>query len=511
MASDRTVYTAGEGSMFIQECGPGNSWDFLGCHEMGDTTQPLGDITPFYCQGENQGEYKIAGSFRGAQGLVTATITSQLESVARLLEEVGIKPTFLYVFKAFCGPRDAGDVQPGNRVFIYDTTFITSRGLPTLSARTPENNAESTQNFDISTHTLIEAWGISSRRVTISETEDITGIATCPVHQCGTDCVNPCDTIYAGTKDTDSSPSTSASLLVSTDKGGSFTAAASDPFGAAEDIQPVVCFATSSEGTRVLVGSGTTDGATRAVVNYSDDSGATFAGEIEVDGGAVGDYFSTPNAIFALDQYHIWAVTYATGGGGNSINFSQNSGASFESQGDDQVAAEGLNCIHFVDKNTGWVGGDNNTVGRTDDGGAVWSPVAGPSTKGAGDHILAIAVLSASHIIIGYNAGGVGELWHTLNGDAATPTWTQISLKVTLTAINSIKFSNPYIGYLVGDSAGNNNLLRTVNGGNKWEIVEMTTNAGLNDLVICKNNNNKVFFSGDASGGTGYIGRAQSQ
>lgn len=493
-------YLAGEGGLHVQPCGPGEISNYLGCHGVGDVAEPKGDITLLYCPDPARtGKFKVKGSFQAAPGPVTTTITTEVSQVADHLETIEC-PATLYILKNKCGRRDEFVVQPNNRIYVFDTAFITNKGLTNILAMVPDDNAETQQTFDISAHGLIRAWGINSSRITITEDQNINGITSCseircPTEGCG-DCQDACDTMYAGAS---SDGVGSAVLLESTDKGSTWSATATDPFAALEDIQPVTCFKINSSTWRILAGNGTTDVAANATINYSDDGGTTWAGKVAMPGGSNGEYFNTPNSIFALNRRHIWAVTYDSGVG-SSINFSEDGGVNWTEQVEDINGVNGLNAVSFADENNGWTVGESGTIARTNDGGDVWSLVADPS---GGQDGLCVNVVTPSHIFIGFDDGSV---WHTLNGLDQTPTFTQIATNGTFTAINSIKFADEYMGYLVGASAGNNNLERTFDGGYTWETVDQPTNGGLNAIQICTNN--KLFYTGDVSGGLGFIGKA---
>lgn len=499
--TDNYSYLAGDGGLFVQPDGPTSLHYYLGCHEVGDVAEPQGDITLLYCPDQTQsGKFRVKGSYQSAPGPVTTTITTEITSVADYLEQLKACPGALYVLKNKCGRRDDFFVQPNNRAYVFDTFTVTNRGLTSLLAKSPDAEGESMQTFDMSSHGLIRIWGIASKRVTVTETEDITGITSCSANQCASDCgvsTDICDSLYAGTIALAGSPTNTADVLESVDGGLTWAATATDPFGGGEDIQPLVCVKINSDTWRLIAGNGTA-GAGLAETAYSDDGGDTWTNVLVTDG-VNGEYFSTPNSIWALDKYHIWAVSYDAAS--NAINFSDDAGLTWTGQGEDVAAAAGLNAVHFCDENNGWVGGDTNTLARTDNGGDVWDAVAGPVAQAA-ENILTLWVINPNIVFLGYDDG---ELWYTKNGTANTPTWTQVTLLDAFTAITRIKFNNDYVGYFVGEASSVTHAIqRTFDGGYTWEAVLSPTNAGMNDLFICSNN--KIVVTGDAVGGTGYIG-----
>src|SRR3972149_12276387 len=100
------IFLAGEGALWILPGGPNTAPDFLGCHLLGDVTEPTGDVTLGYCpdpSGPNR--FKVKYSFQGVPGVVTTSITTDVQATAAALEDIAC-PVPLFVMQSQCGRKD---------------------------------------------------------------------------------------------------------------------------------------------------------------------------------------------------------------------------------------------------------------------------------------------------------------------------------------------------------------------------------------------------------------------
>jgi hypothetical protein len=239
-----------------------------------------------------------------------------------------------------------------DRTFVFGNTQVTSRGLTGLTARTPDDNTRSEQTFDISSEFLIRAFAPTISRQTITETSNINDITFCNDQRCRTDedvAQDACETGYAVTDAPAGSPSATANVVATTN-GSTWAATAADPFAVTEDIIAVECFEVSRDDVRVIVARGTTDGANPAEIAYSDDSGATWTA---VDVGSVnGEFAPTRFSLFALNRDNVWMTS-----DGGYIYYSSDAAITWTAQESGSITSSAWNAIHFVDSDTGFVGG----------------------------------------------------------------------------------------------------------------------------------------------------------
>jgi photosystem II stability/assembly factor-like uncharacterized protein len=240
---------------------------------------------------------------------------------------------------------------------------------------------------------------------------------------------------------------------------------------------------------RWLVGRATAAGF--AAVAYSNDGGATWT-IVEV-GATNTEYFTGPNTIFALDGSHIWGCTDQ-----GNVFFSADGGVTWVDQG--ALAASGgnaLNCIHFVDEDTGYAVGDADTVIYTDNGGATWTAA---TATGLGVALKSVVCFSRYRAIIGAAIVVAGSLVMTFDGGV---TYEQKAFTGNgVEVVNAISFYNNIVGAIVTDTAGPiGSLHMTIDGGASWYEIVVPVNAGLTDVDMC--GNNELYISGLASAGAG--------
>jgi photosystem II stability/assembly factor-like uncharacterized protein len=141
------------------------------------------------------------------------------------------------------------------------------------------------------------------------------------------------------------------------------------------------------------------------------------------------------------------------------------------------LPAEKWRAIEFIDQLTGWLGGENGTLYRTNDGGRTWSPVE-IETRAS---VISIDFLDWNRgwVLTG-DGVAASELWLTWTGGRS---WRRASLP----GIEKVWRVDARTGWATG---GASLLMRTVDGGENWLRVTGVP-AGI-DLVDL-----------DAGGGTG--------
>lgn len=468
-------YVAGDGALWTQPNGPNTKPEFLGCHTLGDVSKPRGSLNLMYCRDPSKPRsYEVIGSYRSAPGPITTSVETQMSEVADYLERMDC-PFPLYALKISCGRMDVFD-NFERAVVLLDAEVVTE-GYTNLVSRVPDDENPSLENFDIEAQDLFHGFDLKATRQSTTETEALNDVHFCGGEICEGDCgpaQSLCKLGYAVGDAAAGSPSNEADVIETLD-GSTWADTGDNPFGAAEDIAVDTCFSIGTV-TRIIVGRGTTDLGNPAEIAYSDDGGDTWA-NVNV-GGVNGQYFTGPDSIFALDMYHIWAVT-----SGGYVYFSEDAGATWTAQESGVITAAALNCIHFADKDNGFAGGDGDVLISSTDGGDNWAAV---TATASGDDILTIHCLSEYRAWCGTDGG---EIYFT--HDSGT-TWTQRSFSANEGSgrVTSVKFTNPYVGALTYNylhlAVTYGQFYYTINGGYSWRQVTVPSNIGLNSLFICE-------------------------
>lgn len=484
-----TNFLAGQSSIWVQPDGPNTKPEYLGCHGIGDVDEPAGDKTLLYCPDRSQaGKYLVKNSFKGEPGSVTFTIDTDMRKTADYLEELSGCGVPIYVHKLVGGRRDT--FTNFDRTFIFYPSDVSSKGIGNFASRQPGDENETTQSFEIASDSLLRGFNLQANRVSIIETEDITGIAVCGEERCEGD-VGPAqaeeDYIFLATKALAASAANVANVLASIN-GSAFTATVADPFAGGEDIQGIVCFRVGRDTIRVLVARGTTSG-NPAEIAYSDDNGATWT---SVNVGAIaGEYVLNGHALFALDRYHIWMGT-----DGGYIYFSEDGGLTWTIQEAGVISATDIVGISFVDTDIGFALYTGGETAETSDGstdGATWSAATVVGVAGQAD----LQAISAYFLW----AVGANGVYYSMDGAV---TWTIRDA----TATGAIDFWGDLIGVFAG-SAASAVLKFTVDGGYDWSTFPTIANAGFVDVVMIRPN--LGYVCGNASGGTGFVAKIQPQ
>jgi len=477
---------AGQASLWIQPDGPNTEPKYLGCHSVGDLTEPFGDETILYCPDPAQaGRFIVKNSFTGEPGAITTSVETDLRKTADYLEDIGKCGVPVFFHKVSCGRRD---VFPNfDRTFILNPAKVTSRAVGNVAARDPGNENESTQTFDLSSLQLIRAFPLEGSRVTIADTEDITGIAICGEERCEGDCgasQKISDYIFLATRPLAGSAAIAAEVLYSI-KGSVFAATAADPFAADEDIQGIVCFRVGRDTIRVIVARGTTDGGNPAEIAYSDDLGDTWT---NVNVGAVnGEFVTNGHALVALDRYHIWL-----GSNGGRIYFSKDGGLTWTLQENAGISATAITGISFATPDAGFAVYTGGETAKTTDGsqtGATWSATDDP-TSGA---TVATDIHAISQFFVWVS--GSNGLWYSHD---AGDTWAQRSS----TTIGAIDFLDELEGLAAG-LAASGLIYHTINGGYDWDPLDLVANSGYLDVKMLTSK--LAYASGVSNGGTGML------
>jgi len=493
---------AGEGALWIQPDGLNTKPQYLGCHEMGDISEGVGDIKLFYCPDPSvPNRWNVVGSFQGEPGAVTSSIATDMNKTGDYLEKQKC-PFPLYVLKKTCGKKS--NFNGWDRAFVLNNTYITKRGLSKMTAKEPGNQDRSVMTFDITAELMKRFWQFESTRTAFTDTENLVSVYVCGEDSCSGDCGSATyrgANAHVATDVKSGSPGNSAEVWSlnnpSQVAGGAGINAqiATAPF-TGKGIATVECLIMSETVTRLIAVVGSANGFN--TVAYSDDAGTTWT---LVALSTTGLYGVGPKCLLVKDFYNIWLCLTA-----GWIYFSSDGGASWTAQHSATLTFQSLYAMAGYDNYRIWcVGGANpaagNVILRTTDG-SNWELITGPATQTT-KCARAVGVSGRDTVWVGYDDG---KLFYTTNSGL---TWTQrtwsLSSTTTTQGIRSMEWYNEFFAVFVyNTSTPLGSVWVTINGGYDWESITLPgPNAGLNDVSIASEL--LMYVVGMLYGGTGYF------
>jgi len=506
-----TYLSSAHGAVFIQIDGPNTATAYLGCHDMGDIAEPMGDIARTFCPDPGQpGKYNVALRTQGAPGEVTFDISFPLGSVVDYLEEARRTGCSfpVYVNYSTCDrPDNFLRYAAKDRGEVLQDCSITNIVRTTPATRNVDGGApgEAGKTVSFSSKAIEEYFMlVDTRRATI-EDQILRDIAFCNKAQCQGPCGAAQHVCDEGVIVCDFDGGVAiADVLFTTDAGVTWAGIVC-PYLITENVSSVVCFPMDMTTTRVIIARGTPD-AGAADVAWTDDSGANWN---IVDVGATNTEF-IPSAggggLFSLGQNHIWACTDTGAGAAGAIYFSGDAGLTWTLQ--TAAATDALNYIRFLDKDIGLCVGDTNEIQYSDDGGTHWTALVGPVAQNA-VNCTCCEILDENRYFIGYLDG---TLWYTQDGGT---NWAQRVIPAAFagggtTTIYDIMAVDDYCLWMATHSttaagaAEMGAIYRSINGGEAWESwgSDAALPTGYRALWACSYN--KAFAVGDVAT-TSYI------
>lgn len=489
---------AGDGIAWIQPDGPNTKPVPLGCHDIGDVDQALGDVTIYYCPDlSTVNRWNTVGSYQGAKGPVTTTFETHVADIKDELEKIFGCGSPLYLHKVRSGRRDV--FARYARTYIIPTMRITNHTLTSMGSKSPEDQSPSMQSFSVSGDDKHPAFELAGQRQETAETEALNTIWSCNPDQCW-DALGGardlCEDLIAGGDALAGSASNQADVIKQEDGDGEW-AADGHPFGAGYDIAALRCFPMGRSTTRWIALNGTTQALNPAQVSISDDGGVTWT---QYNVGAVnGQYFMGHRSIWNKGST-IWVCT--TGG---YIYKSTDGGVTWAAQEEGILSGGGdLNVINGVDEYTLMACGDTDVILITNDG-ITWTATA--TVTGTGDDITACARLTKYRMWVGTSSG---EMWYTHDMGGLWSERTEFAGTGTGAIADMAWVEHPvlrvFCGYFIHNSAAPvGTLFHTINGGYDWEETDLPDNDGLNAIFLCDCNSG--FVVGEPESGTAFIAR----
>lgn len=491
-------FTAKNGNLFIQPDGPNTPPVPLGCHDLGDITEPLGDVSQRYYLDAN-GNYVPILESQGVPGRVTTSITTYMGTVRDELERIRC-PFPLYINRATCGRKD---------IFLnYDRGSVLTKSR--LINKTRSNNASregtdaTEQAFDISASKQNDYFLLKLTYQTSAETLRLTDICFITDPTCGGACGPASDECSVGFMTALAGAGVKAHIYYTLNGGGTWTICTADPFAINEHIKCCQCFYISRDTVRVIVGC-CTAGAGSARISWSDDYGVTW--NAVTLGSPNGEFLQISGSLFALDDRHIWAGTNT-----GKLYFSEDGGLTWALVLTSAIVQE-INSIRFRDESYGLIAG--GTAGadallyKTSDGGTTWVVVIPPAAE-TNHNICSCDLVDNNRFWLGFDNG---QLWYS-NDSGATWSRRYLSLPVGMTALSlipSICFIDEqcvFVGIMCV-TGGNTyaSLFRSVDGGFTWESWVSTSMAaapvGIASIHACSYN--KCYWVGDPIAALGTV------
>jgi photosystem II stability/assembly factor-like uncharacterized protein len=484
------IFVDKDSVVFIQEDGPGSTYAAMPCHAIDSTSIGRSDVVRVYCKDPGRrGERIIARTVAGRKEDGTLTITAWSQHQSDLLHRI---------WQANCmfGAQTHLDVcglptDPEAYTKILDYYGI----MPGTLDMANVDNIEGGEGVGLQVSlSCTYADLIEVVKVALSEVATV-GVAatafTCVygdlTERCASDCgadQDRCDTIIVGS---DNAAGVPPVVWYSNDAGANWTGCAVSPY-AGINLSISTCLIL---GDRWMVFLGAPDAALAANCSYSDLDGAAGSWTIVDMGG-------TATASYILNSYvHDSGNIFACGGRAGplgGVHHSHDMGVTWTYV--ELATAQLARDVASSDGDTVWVVGDANMVERSTDGGHTFTALAAGPSSGTG--LTAVRAFTPDHVIVGGVLDGNSEqLWYTLNGTDAAPTWTAIPFDGSTAAGTQVwslsivpQAFRQHIWMVQGLTAltSSRHCFRSLDGGITWELWTDLANQGYTDIFACDSN-----------------------
>lgn len=486
--SDKVLAATKNGAIFIQPDGPNTQPLYMGCIDLDDISEPLGDIEIAQCYDPN-GNPQTMGTMVGMPGVVSTAVNSYLQKVLDAFDRI-VFPFTLYVHSRLAGRADSFTNYVRSAALL--DARVTSRTRAGLVKRNENAWAETSRDIQ-APPPVYDLWPLTAERQSVAETMALNDIAVNTDNRESSLIGAALKEATQGAIAAAAGSGVSANIL-QTANGSSWAAGAADPFAVDLDAGPIVRVVVDAVTQRLIVGRGETVAGQPAAIGWSDDLGVTW--NVVNVGSTNAQFFARARTLFALDQYNIWAVT-----SGGFVYKSEDGALTWAVQDAGLATVQNLNCVHFLDKSLGFAAGASNTVLRTINGGLTWGALTAPAGQ-AGIAVNVVEAVTEQRVWLGYADGKVffsedqGLTWTQRTG--GIPTTTTGSPSIT-----GLSFVNELQGVLVRNQSSVGTIYQTVDGGFTWQRVTTPTNTGLNTIRYVTPK--LAFAVGAVSGGTGVL------
>lgn len=198
--------------------------------------------------------------------------------------------------------------------------------------------------------------------------------------------------------------------------------------------------------------------------------------------------------IYALDSDNVWVV----GDEGTILN-TTNGGLNWTDI--TCPVTYSLNNVHFITADTGWVGGDNESITeimRTTDGGLSWGLKTLTSSGPEGNHDIEFIKGDPGEVPRGFVTAGLSHVWRT---DDYGENWVQSPIGgCGANDLESICFINKDEGWFVGTPSTTLevSIVHTTDGGETYDIQTNPTDPDIKLNSVCFADNQHGVAVGNA-------------
>ena len=463
------------------------AYDLLAPYGFSDATDPVGSVTQVREANPSRRRSSIVTDVvRSEPGLYPFTITTRLRSTLNYMLGLGKRISNFQVHFGDCERPDVyseakelylwerchrGDLSAGALTQISGDDSPIEISVP-FNAELGFVPVDLSQSF-LSQRTLVDTGAVNAIAPIIDDCDDISSQTY------------PGDVAYAFT---DAGYMSTAVVWYTTDRGNTWTSATSQPFAASENILGGIVL--GSPTSHRLFAFRNADGSNPAEIAYAD---VTIAGTLSwnlVEVGSVNGQYVT--AMHAVSLNRVYAVT-----NDGYIYKSTNGGVTWTLK--DSSSGVALNSISSLVDGTVCAVGASNTIMFSEDNGATWTSLAGP-TAGSGDANTAVVITEDGTLFVGNDAG---ELYGSYDDGV---NWTTLSIQgVTATAVDSLAAFGNQIIWLVVTTASGGKVLKSTDGGATFRVWSLATpaNSGLNHVALV--DQNFVYISGEPHNSMGFI------
>ncbi len=456
------VLTSQDGALWVQPDGPNTEVHYLGCHTLGDISQPIGEVELIRCF-DPSGNYKVVGDKVSPPDKVTSSIEELTFAARTWLEKIKCGSFTVYALLRSGGRAD--QFLNYVRANVLMDTKITTISRSNIVHRVEDN--EATKSYDLSANEIVEIVHPVVGRQTTVVTQALNDVAFLK------ECEDVANKIHAGDIGVACgasavSPAT-GDVLYTLNAGVTWNVCAADPFPGGMDGNSCAIFKVGADTIRLLIAM-EPPSAAQGKVAYSDDYGATWT-QVNLGGASAGHGAAGPGCLYALDEKHIWLAS-AKG----YIYFSEDGGQTWTAQESGTLGVTDYAGISFSDESYGMAVTTLGVVHKSLDGGLSWSAatvVTGTPT------LTGVSVIDSERAWV---STATGKLFYTFDFGTIWTERTGFTNSGT-GSIKQVKFLNAYIGWFIHNtSAPVGSVYRTFDGGYSWEALTTPTNVGLNAI-----------------------------
>lgn len=452
-----------------------------------------GSITPVrIADPERYGQFITVDKIRGQKGLpglsVEFRMTRDLSAVLALARK-GC-PIDIQIHVGAC--KDPSDFDQGwEKIMVLEDADLTNYATGNLGAFDADGEAIVNETIDVMGQDYYEIKPLAFSETANSQiVQNVVAVAICDSRTCGA-CGLPsdgCQRVFAIQVPAGASPGLPPELVFTIDGGLTWSETNVSTLPANKAPSGLMCV-----GPYLVVISDDDKSIHYALIV---DILAGVASWTKVTTGLTND----PNKGVSLGRTKTWIV-----GSGGYIYFSTDITAGVEAQQAGDITTEDLLCIDALDEDTLIVGGTNNALLITFNGGVSWSALVGPAAKAAVT-INGVKLLSENEILLFY---ADGTSYYTADGGV---NWTKKALPASITAIDDVSFSTRTVGYMAARAGASAKLLRTISGGYSWYVLpesaglSLPTAVQFNSVAACGDDPNVVYVGGlRANNGDGIL------